>query len=428
MRERLMAVLVGATIAVIALYGVPRAYFLSDLVEDQQVREVERSVDTVAAALSVLEDDDILVTESFLAATLGQDEAISYVSSDGSSTRAGDQSLASGDSGIVRSRPVAGGGRVTLSRAGDVVDQRVADALLPLVLIGLGLVATSALVGFFLARRLSRPFQELAVVATSLGKGRFDQVVPHYTVPEAEAIADALRTSSAQLDGLVRREREFSVNASHELMTPITALGLQLEDLKEWPEAPPAVVEELQASLETVERLAATVREMLAHHRSTLRTTTLDVDLTTLTEHAVKRWRPTLAAARREIRLESPGVIPARLVLDDVDRVLDLLIDNACRHGRGTLVVDCADLGTHLRVRVGDEGRRGGQSNVMHREGHGAGTAASGLETAAELAEAQGGYLLLDDSPTTRFVLMLPKSSPSTDRPYPPERCDSVVS
>ena len=44
------------------------------------------------------------------------------------------------------------------------------------------------------------------------------------------AIGQALRRSSTRLDHLVRREREFTVNASHELLSPITALNLQLED------------------------------------------------------------------------------------------------------------------------------------------------------------------------------------------------------
>jgi hypothetical protein len=86
--------------------------------------------------------------------------------------------------------------------------------------------------------------------------------------------------------------------------------------------------------------------------------------------------------------------------------VLDALLDNALRHGQGTVLVDCAELETHLRVRVADESPSVGQSNVMHRQGPGP---VGGLARVAEHAEAQGGYLVRDESSTRRFVLMLPK-------------------
>jgi signal transduction histidine kinase len=409
MRSRLMALLVGLTIAVVTLYGVPRAYFLAEMVQDQQAQEVSGSVRLLAAALGVQQDNGIPVTESFLAEAIGEDDVVRYDPPEGPSLTAGDAS--SSESDITRTEQVAGGGRVTLVRSGDLVDRRVSDAILPLVVLGLALAATSAVAVVFLSRRLSRPFQELADVATSLGEGRFDRVVPHYSVPEAEAIGSALRKSSTQLAHLVQREREFTVNASHELLTPITALNLQLEDLKTWPETPPGVAEELDESLATLDRLTVTVRRLLEEDRSTRRTSTVDVDLVALTAHVVEQWRPAVAAQGRDIRLESSGVIPAQVATDEFTQVLEALLDNACRHGRGRIVVDCADLDTHVRVRVADEGRLRSASDVIHRQSPEADGARGGLEAAAELAEAQGGYLLRDDTTTTRFVLMLPKPS-----------------
>lgn len=409
MRSRLMVLLVGMTIAVIALYGVPRAYFLADMVQDQEEQEVAGTVRLLAAALSVQQESGTAVTESFLADAIGDDDVVRYEPPQGSAITAGDASTSTSD--ITRSQQVEGGGRVTLVRSGDLVDQRVSDAILPLVLLGLALVAASALAVVFISRRLSRPFQELADAATSLGEGRFDLVVPHYSVPEAEKIGTALRKSSTQLEHLVRREREFTVNASHELLSPITALNLQLEDLKTWPETPDVVAEELDESLLTLDRLTTTVRRLLEEDRTTRRTSTTDVDLVALTGHVVEQWRPVVAAQGRQIRLDSSGVIPAQVATDEFTQVLDVLLDNACRHGRGTIVADCADLGTHVRVRVADEGQLRSESDVIHRQAPESDADRGGLATAAELAEAQGGYLLRDDTTSTRFVLMLPTPS-----------------
>ena len=404
MRDRLVALLVGVTIALVTSYGVPRAYMLANLVQDQQEHEVERSVELIAAALSAQEAAAVPVTESSLERLRGEDELLTYAPADGAEVTVG--AAAPRESDLVRTAAVAGGGEVTVARSGDVVSDRVADAILPLVLIGLALLAASALAGAVLARRFSRPFQELADAATALGEGRFDRDVPHYAIPEAEEIATALRKSSAQLDQLVRREREFTVNASHELLTPITALNLVLEDLRTWPETPPSVVEELDASLVTLERLGTTVQGYLAHDRSTRRSSTVEVDLSALTRHVVARWRSESVAQRRDIRIETPGVIPAKVSPDEFTQVLDALLDNALRHGKGTVLVDCAEVESHLRVRVADESPSVGHSNVIHRQGPGP---AAGLARVAEIAEAQGGFLVRDEHSTTRFVLMLPK-------------------
>ncbi|WP_210502896.1 sensor histidine kinase [Nocardioides xinjiangensis] len=416
MRDRLLALLVGGTVAVIALYGVPRAYVLADLVEHQQEHEMQRVVDTMAAVLAVQEERDLPVARSSLEQALGEAESIVHVAADGTTTRAGD-SFEPDDSDLVVTASVDGGGRLTLTRSGTVVEEGVADAIMPLVLLGVALLAASAVAALFLARRLSRPFQELAGVATALGQGRFHQDVPHYAVPEAEAIGTALRRSAAQLDALVQREREFAVNASHELLTPITGLNLQLEDLRHWPETAPAVAEELATALETIDRLGSTIQELLAQDRDTRRTGTLDVDLAALVRHVIADWRQTETGQRREVRFESSGTVPARVAPEELTELLEMLLDHAARHTPGVIVVDCAELDTHLRVRVGDADQPTAGSAATHRQLQGALPAGDdveqGLEKAAELAEALGGYLVRDESGSSRFLLMLPRTAAS---------------
>ena len=238
MRERLVAILVGLTVAVIALYGIPRAYFVADLVHSGETRSLERSADLISVVVAerrAAKPSDA-VTQSSLTPLLGDAERIVYVAADGTVTRAGSGRATSGD--VTTTRELAGGGRLELSRSGDLVEERVSDAVLPLVVLGLALLLVAAVVASLLARRLSRPFTELASVADDIGKGRFDVEVPHYAIPEAEGIGDALRRGAGRLDELVQRERELAVNASHELRTPIAALRLELEDLAMWPQTP----------------------------------------------------------------------------------------------------------------------------------------------------------------------------------------------
>ncbi len=409
MRERLVAALVGMTIAVIALYGIPRAYLLADLVQQQEERKVERSVDLLAVIVAERSHDRAPVTEGYLSRLLNAAEGIRYVAPDGTVVSAGVEPSGDG-SDIVMTRDLASGGTVTLARSGALVDRRVSDALLPLVVLGLVLTGLSAVGGFWLARRLARPFQELAGAAARLGSGRFDLEVPHYSVPEAERIGSALRESSEQLEELVRREREFAVNASHQLRTPITALRLELEDLAQWPETPDTVSAELELALTELDRLSDAITELLGLARGRRQGAAVELDLTELVDEAVDRWRPHAEALGRRVLHDRSGPLRVRATPGPVKQILDVLIENACTHGSGAISVATSDAGTYRCVSVSDEGAAVLDHRVFHRGVSGAGGTGVGLAVASELAEAMGGRLDLDDAPVTTFVLRIPHS------------------
>lgn len=416
MRERLIAALVGMTVAVIALYGVPRAYFLADLVQSQEERKIERSVELLSVLLAEREKDASPVTEEFLAGLLNEAEAISYVSHEGTLVTAGTPAEGDG-SDIAMTRAVPGGGEVTVTRSGALIDRRVSEALMPLVLIGLGLTASSAAVGFLLARRLARPFQELASAATQLGRGRFDMDVPHYAVPEAEGIGEALRRGASQLEGLVRREREFAVNASHQLRTPITALRFELEDLAQWPETAPAVAAELELALTELDRLSEAITELLSLARGQRQEAATQVDVGDLVRGVVERWLPQARAQQRHLLLDAPDGLVTRLHTGPVSQILDVLVENALDHGRGDVTVGVVDADTHLQLRVADQGARAFDVEVFGRGVSGGRSTGLGLAVADELADAIGGRLHLHPSAHTEFVLRLPRleTDPASD-------------
>ncbi len=414
MRERLIAAFVGMTVAVIALYGVPRAYFLADLVQQQEERKIERSADLLAVLITERETDARRVDEAFLAGLLNEAEEITSTSADG--TVVSTVEPGGTEERIAATRAVADGGTITLARSSTLVDERVAGALTPLVFLGLALTGMSAVTGFALAKRMSRPFQELAGAAKRLGAGRFDVELPHYSVPEAEGIAEALRRSAAQLEALVRREREFAVNASHQLRTPITALRFELEDLAAWPETPATVSRELEESLTELDRLGDAITELLGLARGHRRSAADDVDLVDVVADVVDRWRPRIEQHARSLAYEQSGRLPAQLSTGPVCQILDVLIENACDHGRGDITVETLDTGTHLEVRVSDTGTRTFGPEVFRRGVSGDGGPGVGLAVAAELAGSIDGRLALDDSRTTTFVLMLPRGSVGTRR------------
>ena len=405
MRERLVVMLVGMTVAVIALFGVPRAYATADLVRNNEQEQVTRALQVMSVAVGTRQQDQPPVTESFLASLRQQDERLVYVAPDG--TRVVSGSATSDDSDFSRSTGLRGGGSITLSQPDSVVAGQVANALLPLVVLALVLAVLAAALGLFVARRLARPFRQLADSATEIGNGRFDLEVPHFSIPEAEEVGEALRRASRQLDQLVHRERDFAINASHRLRTPITGLRLSLEDLTLWPQTPPDVSAELTASLAELDRLSAAITSLLDRRQDELLGAPVDIDLTTLARSAIDRWHAAAAESGRTIALGNDTAVPASLVTGPVNQVVDVLIDNALAHGTGRITVTTGMAHSYLRFLVADEGARTMPTGVLH-ESTDSNTPA-GLSRAAALAESMGGYLGVSDTPLTTFVLALPR-------------------
>lgn len=412
MRERLVIAFVGLTIAVIAIFGIPRAYFVADLVRDQEQSALDGTATTLAALARERQRTGGEVDAELLEHGLAGAERVEYDPAGGPGLAVG-ISLSDTKDGLVEERSLPDGSVLTLRVSGHTLNSDVQQAITPLVLLGLALAAGSAILAFGLARRLSRPFRDLAGFSRDLGHGRFDIAVPSYRVPEAEAIGVSLRGAAAQLDQLVRHEREFAVNASHQLRTPITALRLGLEDLALWPETAPEVQEELERVLGELDRLSAAIDELLDLSRGRRLGEHRDVDLGALVAATAHRWQRQVEEAGRRLVVQSNGKVPARLAPGPVEQVLDVLIDNARVHGRGTITVQTRHAGTHLEVAVMDEGEPTLRSEVFQRgvttRREDGGPHGIGLAVASELSELSGGHLSLDGSAaTTRFVLWLP--------------------
>lgn len=415
MRERLVVTLVSMTVGTLLLFGVVRAYSTADLVRDHQDTLVSHAADVAAVAIAARESDQPPVTPSFLSSLAYPKQAIAYTDGAGTTIRSG--TIDRDDDDVTATRSVEGGGRVVVTQAASVGSERVSDALLPLVLLALGLSTLAAIIGSLLARRFAYPFRKLADDAIRIGDGHFDVDVHHSYIREAADLGNALRRAAAQLDSLVRRERELAVVASHELRTPITALRLSLEDLTLWPQTPPEVAEELQHSLAEVDRLSGVVTRLLERGDEGHLGAAADVDLRTIAASGVDRWAERARAQGRQIVLAPSEPTMTRIVRAPVDQVVDVLIENALAHGVGTVTVDVVTLGPYLAIRVADESPRAFETGALHVSPAGP---EAGLTRAATHAESLGGFVAVGDADTTRVSLVLPHpDAPRADAPGP---------
>ena len=406
MRERLVAALVGTVLVAVTAMAVVRAYTFAGEIQRQARTGLDRSAAMATVAVDERVASGRTVTADFLDTLADGSVAITYRSPAGEQVTGG-ATVRPSDEEYAATRALAPGGTLTLVRPSADVHDQISAALLRIVVLALVLVALAVLAGWWLSRQLARPFQELAVVARGLARGRTDVHVPHYSVAEAEAIGTALRDGLARLDGLLDREREFAVSASHELRSPITALRLQVEGLGLHPDLPEDARADADDLLRGLDRLSAAVRDVLDVARIHRATEVPAVEAGSLVADAVRRATPRRARRRVEARVADNVLL--HLPADALTDVVTALVTDSLHRGSGSVLVELADRGSHAELVVADEGARRCAPDVLRAEAHPA-----ELAPAVAAAAAFGARLVVADEPTHRYRLLLPRSAPDS--------------
>ena len=230
---------------------------------------------------------------------------------------------------------------------------------------------------------------------------------PTSGLPELDAAASALSTTGQRLGGLVERERAFSADASHQLRTPLASLRLALESELVQPRADPTVA--LRDALNDVDRLESTLTDLLALARDTP-SDRRPVDLAVLLGAVEATWRGRLAVAGRALHIIVDDATPSVLIsATALSTVIDVLVENALRHGRGTVTVEASRArGGGAAIMVSDEGHIDTDPEAIFQRrstqatGHGI-----GLALARSLAHAEGARLQLSRSNPTTFEVII---------------------
>ena len=91
----------------------------------------------------------------------------------------------------------------------------------------------------------------------------FDKTKISTTTSDFLRLDSSLTSLMEQLDESFRKEREITVNISHELMTPVSILRSKLENLLIRKDIDPSVADKIEESLKTLYRLQSLVSSML---------------------------------------------------------------------------------------------------------------------------------------------------------------------
>lgn len=347
MRRRLIIGFIGVAILVVGLYGAPRAYIVAHLIQQQEQHRVD---DTATLLKRVLDQRTTAVTTASLDALNGDYEWIVVRHGGTRVTTTGAQARPpSGD--LTATRTLADGGTLTVGLSEPVVSSAISNAIVPLILLGLGIIVVAVAAIYLIAPRLAAPFQQLARAARGLGQGDLHPDLPQYRTPELRAVAEALTASGQRIEEMLAHERTLAVHASHELRTPIAALRLELEDLALWPETAPTVAAELQRATGELDRLSTAVGDLLLIARQHRERDQADVDLEVLLARTLGRFD-----GPRRVVLDRNGALLTRLDPVAMRRLVDAVVEPLLAQGAQRVRVSAEAVGTHLEVTFSPEG------------------------------------------------------------------------
>ena len=114
--------------------------------------------------------------------------------------------------------------------------------------------------GWWLMRKALAPVAALTQAAARLNERNLSDPLPRTgNGDELDRLTEVLNAMTARLDGSFQRIREFTLNASHELKTPLTVMRGELEIALQDASLPGAERERLLSQLDEVQRLAKIV-------------------------------------------------------------------------------------------------------------------------------------------------------------------------
>ncbi|MBZ0332307.1 HAMP domain-containing protein [Halomonas sp. ANAO-440] len=319
--------------------------------------------------------------------------------------------------------PVQDGGRQWLSIGPVSALEPTPISLLLLVLVIM--LAVLAAIIYLIVRGVEARLARLELAAGRIASGRLDTRVKVDGGGFIGRVGMAFNAMAAQVQSLLRSQQEMIRAVSHELRTPVARIRFAVQMVEDMTDDP-AVHRQLRGIDGDIEELDQLIDEILTYARldsgivngAELQRTVVDC------RPMAQRVLETLAPLHAHLRLElAPG--PEVETLADsryLQRALQNLVANACRHARSHVLVRLTVEARLVRLDIEDDGpgvpeserqvifkpfARLDDSRTRRSGGYGL-----GLSIVQKIMVWHGGSVVVDDSQElggARFSLLLPK-------------------
>jgi signal transduction histidine kinase len=411
MRRRILVVLLAMTVVTTALFFVPAVVWLRSVA--LQTQEVDLEIEAFEAVRVYERTGEVAPSVHHSIAVydvtghllIGEGPA----EPDAATLRAiaGAATVADSAGIVVVALPLADGGVLRAAEPDSRSGDRSTWAIIRLSLLAVAVVATSAVAAIVLSRRLNRPLVTLASSAAQLGAGDFSARAPATGLSELDQVADALNVSAQRVGDLVERERQLTADMAHQLRTPLAGIRLAVEaELDQPRDDSSEVLREILTALDRVEYASTNLITLHRDHTDHER-----VEVHERVIAAAERWHAHAARLHRSVDVHDlwPATVAVRA--GAIDTALDVLLENALNHGKGTVSIWMRDGGIDaVVVKVADEGTFTGADDPFAAARPTGGTHGIGLPLARSILSAEHASVRLAVRQPTTFAIDLPLS------------------
>jgi signal transduction histidine kinase len=406
MRRQLSLGAAAVTATVLIAFLVPLAFAVQALAAAGPMNEAEQVARSLATVVALTGDTQDLEA-SLASAQAGTQATLTIFLPDGSTLgapAARDESVEAAFGGASFATDADGGRAVLVvaqstTRGTAVVRAFVPDGVLRagvgqswLLLAGLAIVllVVAVIVADWLARTIVRPVSDVADAARRLAGGDLGARAQPGGPPEVEEVAGALNHLAGRITDLLAAEREMVADLSHRLRTPLTALRINAEAVRDETDR-----RRLLADLDAVEAtVTALIHEARAPQRGGDSST---IDLCQSVRERAEYWGALADEQGRSWSLDvADEPLLVRMPAADATALVDVLIDNVFSHTADSVAyaVRCSPIG----IVVEDAGE-GFADAAATRRGHSAGGSTGlGLDIVRQIARAAGGEVVLGRS------------------------------
>ncbi|MEV6690392.1 HAMP domain-containing sensor histidine kinase [Micromonospora sp. NPDC051196] len=409
MRARLALLVAAVSVLIVIAFLVPLALLLRTAAEDRATVRATGDAQSLATVVGTADADTIRLTVEQLVAESGRPVSVflpdgTVLGSPASPTPAvqlaGRGQSLTADTSDGREVVIAVQGRTDGTAVIRTVvpytemTAGVGRAWLVLALLGLVLVLIGLAVADRLARNLVRPIGELSAVSHRLANAELDARVRPTGPAELREVGGALNHLAGRIQELLVQEREQVADLSHRLRTPLTALRLEAESLRD-PQDAARVTEAVDGLERAVTGLIRQARWRTPDDGAVV------TDAVATVADRVAFWSVLAEDTGRAVELDlAPGPLPVGVPGDELAAAVDALLGNVFAHTPdGTaFAVRLAPADHHVALTVADEGP-GIAADSVRRGASQAGSTGLGLDIARRAAQASGGRLELNERP-----------------------------
>ncbi|HEX5543065.1 MAG TPA: HAMP domain-containing sensor histidine kinase [Micromonospora sp.] len=425
MRRRLLILVAATTSLVLVAFFVPLAFLVQTMAADRVTGAAIAQLQSLAPVVATADQRTIQQAIAQVDAATGHPITIflpngetlgaAAVPSAGAALAAQGRSITVDTSGgrevLVAVQGVPEGTAVIRAFVpDDELRQGVSRAWLILALLGLLLMAVGLVVADQLARSLVRPISDLAAVSHRLARGNLAARITPAGPAELRNVGAAFNQLASRITELLAQERERVADISHRLRTPLTALRLEADGLRD-----PEESSRLRDGVDAMERA---ITRVIADARRPVRTRAW-ADAATTVHDRVEFWSVLAEDQDRPVQRDiAPGPLPVALSVDELTDCVDALLGNVFAHtseGTAFAVRLTPRPGGGVRLKISDTGPGFPGTDAARRGTSGVGSTGLGLDIAHRAASRSGGSFRLGPAPGGGALVVLELGPPPGD-------------